>query len=322
VDERKEKKLARGPFIKWEQVIRDLAHLLGYKQPQTTRREHIAAAVGIKVHALDVLVRQLRDIGALEVVAVSGGMRESGVPIRNQQYTLNKTAEDILVLGKKRGIKWGQRVSGKIEKTAEIVRVPASRLDDPILAEVGLLVRAPVAPPTPPTPFAALRPLKRDEAKALVEAARQYEQRMAFVLEEVEKFRQHGLTLDPAVVGLPRDERLESVIPVLDYVSRIERENERLQSYANSKVRDEAEDRELHLRLQRQENELGRMVREREQQQQAVTDMANRWSGKEATYKQRIGELEQTVTDLRNKLRQQNGAVTVADGTKGVQRGA
>jgi phosphopantetheinyl transferase (holo-ACP synthase) len=64
------------------------------------------------------------------------------------------------------------------------------------------------------------------------------------------------------------------------------------------------------------------MVREREQQQQAVTDMANRWSGKEATYKQRIGELEQTVTDLRNKLRQQNGAVTVADGTKGVQRGA
>lgn len=319
--------MARGPFIKWEQVIRDIVDLLGVNKPTTTRREHVAEAVGLKVSSCDILLRQLREMGALEVRAVAGGFRPpqkpggKSTPIRNQEYTITKSADDILFIGKKRNIKWGQPEPIR-QQRADEARAFKPRLETvaptttPVRPEYkaemdGLTgnpaVEEPVAAvgeESDANPFAVLKPLKRNEAQALIESARQYQGRMEFINEEIQRFADHGITLDPAVIGFPRDERLEIIGLVIDYVTRVENENARLQAYASERGRDVDEERELRLKLQRQENEVGRLIRERAEQQEAVTAMHNRWSGKEATYKERIRDLEQKVLDLSRR----NGA--------------
>jgi len=308
VDERKEKELARGPFIKWEQVIRDLVVVLGIDKPQATRREHLAEAVGVKVHALDSLLRQLKEMGALETVAVTGGLREDGTPIRNQQYTIKKSAEDILFIGKKRGIKWGQHVSLDKQPELKIELVPAERMDEPTAPPMPTPTPKPTpVPPSPEpeipdSPFAVLRPLKRDEQRALVEAAIQYKENRAFIDEEVQRFAERGLHLDPAVIGFPVDDRLEHIALVGDYVSRLMRENERLQDYANQKGRDESEVKELRLTIARQEQQIADIARARRTEHEEAARLSGQHSGKVATLTQRIQTLEQQNRDLTNKL--------------------
>jgi hypothetical protein len=313
VDERKEKELARGPFIKWEQVIRDLVTVIGIDKPTATRREHLAEAVGVKVHALDSLLRQLREIGALETIAVSGGYESRGpsgrkFPIRNQQYTIKKSAEDILFLGKKRGIKWGQHVSLDKQPELKIERVPAERMDEPTAPPMPTPTPKPTpVPPSPEpeipdSPFAVLRPLKRDEQRALVEAAIQYKENRAFIDEEVQRFAERGLHLDPAVIGFPVDDRLEHIALVGDYVSRLMRENERLQDYANQKGRDESEVKELRLTIARQEQQIADIARARRTEHEEAARLSGQHSGKVATLTQRIQTLEQQNRDLTNKL--------------------
>lgn len=334
MDERKEEKLARGPFIKWEQVIRDLVVVLGIDKPQATRREHLAEAVGVKVHALDSLLRQLREMGALETVAVTGGLREDGTPIRNQQYTIKKSAEDILFIGKKRGIKWGQHVA--LNKQPELItQVPAERLDQPTAPPMPTPTPKPAPPPAPDpaiqayrtigapgdrideaeSPFAVLRPMKRNEQRALIEAAIQYKRNRTFIDEKVAEFAEHGLTLDPAVVGFPVDDRLEVLSVVGDEFERLIRENERLQDYANQRGRDESEVKELRLTIARQEEQLTQIARQRAAEHQEAVRLSGQHSGKVATLTQQITKLEQENRDLRNRLHPKaanaNGAAAV-----------
>ncbi len=314
MDERKEEELARGPFIKWEQVIRDLVVVLGIDKPQATRREHLAEAVGVKVHALDSLLRQLKEMGALETVAVTGGLREDGTPIRNQQYTITKSAEDILFIGKKRGIKWGQHVSLDKQPELKIEQVPAERLDEPahVPTPEPHFARGsatPTAAPEPEvqedSPFAVLRPMKRDEQKALVAAAMVYKEKRTFIDEKVTEFAEHGLTLDPATFGFPVDEVLEHICMVGDYIFRVE--NMRLQDYANARGRDESEVKELRLTIARQEEQLTQIARQRAAEHQEAVRLSGQHSGKVATLTQQITKLEQENRDLRNRLHPKAG---------------
>lgn len=308
--------MARGTPINWEKVIRDLVDLLGVNTPQTTRREHVAKAIDMKMWQIDPLAAQLRAIGALEIVATPGGFHEIGgrkYPVRASTWTVMFSADEILAAGKRRGIKWGQP-----ERKAP--KITAKNLNEvfPPVAPRGQEVVKPVENQSD-SPFAVLRALKRDEAAALIESARQYAEKRVFINEEIARFAAHGLTFDPAVVGLPVDERLEAVSPLADYVSRLQRENERLQSYANQKTRDETEYSELQRRITRQDEQLAALGRAREQEHQEAVHLANQSSGKEATYKQKIAALEQENHDLRNAIARTNGPATavITDAAQG-----
>jgi hypothetical protein len=273
-------------------------------------------------------------MGALETVAVTGGLREDGTPIRNQQYTIKKSAEDILFIGKKRGIKWGQHVA--LNKQPELItQVPAERLDQPTAPPMPTPTPKPAPPPAPDpaiqayrtigapgdrideaeSPFAVLRPMKRNEQRALIEAAIQYKRNRTFIDEKVAEFAEHGLTLDPAVVGFPVDDRLEVLSVVGDEFERLIRENERLQDYANQRGRDESEVKELRLTIARQEEQLTQIARQRAAEHQEAVRLSGQHSGKVATLTQQITKLEQENRDLRNRLHPKaanaNGAAAV-----------
>jgi hypothetical protein len=87
-----------------------------------------------------------------------------------------------------------------------------------------------IAGPDKPNPFAALAPLRKDESYALVEAARQYNQRDTKVNERIEgllrQAKEFGLTVDETAlrnsITIARDERLETVSLVLPYIGMVE----------------------------------------------------------------------------------------------------
>ena len=98
---------------------------------------------------------------------------------------------------------------------------------------------APVAPPhvsgviasvgeEAPSPFSGLRTFRKDEGEALIEAARQYMRRADFVEEELTRFAQMGITIDRAGIHFQTDERMESVLPLIDYIDRLKASNERM----------------------------------------------------------------------------------------------
>jgi hypothetical protein len=82
-----------------------------------------------------------------------------------------------------------------------------------------------------PEPLAALAPARKDEGLALIEAARQYRRRDQGVIEHLDAIEALGIKVDRAAalgaIELTRDERLEAVGDVLDYIDQIERENAR-----------------------------------------------------------------------------------------------
>lgn len=100
----------------------------------------------------------------------------------------------------------------------------SARVPDETVAIVG---------PDPVQPLAALAPARKDEGKALVEAARQYQSRSDAVIEHLKAIEALGIKVDRVAamgaIELGRDERLENVSDVLDYVTELEAKNAKLE---------------------------------------------------------------------------------------------
>lgn len=88
-----------------------------------------------------------------------------------------------------------------------------------------------VAGPERPSPFEALRPLRKNESKALVEAARQYKNKAVFLAQKIEELRAEGFTVDASMFSFKQDEYLETVAQILPYVDSLEAENGRVANY-------------------------------------------------------------------------------------------
>lgn len=295
--------MASKPYIKWDKFIAELVDLLGVNTPVTTSRTEIASTLGVSTGSFDRCSRTLRSLGLLKSRATSGGQRADGTPIRSQEFTLTADAKTILETVKAHRMEFGDVYEapatrtddfGDVQRRQHEINEPEPHLEELEDEPVFSTGEAPTD-----NPFAVLKPLKRNEAAALIESARQYQGKRSFIDEEIAKFAEHGLTLDPASVGFPTDERLETIGLVVDYVTRLENENARLQSYANEANRTASDDRELRLQIARQKEQLNRLVSERAEQNAAVQRLQNQWSGKEGTYMRRIEDLEQKLFDAR-----------------------
>lgn len=318
--------MASKPFINWEQLLRDLTTLLGVDTWTKSQRPSVAAALGVSETTVDRLNRDLKALGYFESRGASGGVRiKNGrkSPIRAQEWKIGADPDTILATAKERGFVFGgkndnhtpkQRVSPRPEGD-EPKYEPVRRVD-PIAAQAAKDIehyhvqgwdldpktmeapRANTRPePAPESPFAVLKPLRKDEAAALVEAARQYQSKMEFINEEVERFAAHGISLDPSVIGFPRDQQLETIGQVLSYVTTLEKQAERnmAQSSGSAEVGD------LKTQIKRQQLTIEELIRDRSEREREATRIANQWSGKVATLNQKIEALEQELHEAKRQ---------------------
>lgn len=115
------------------------------------------------------------------------------------------------------------------------------------------------AGPEAESPFAALRSMRKDESKALIEAARQYANKGKFLEDKIEELRREGFEVAPGALSIKRDERLEAVALAVPYVDALERENTRLLNQMNNgreAIRELEDLRTRYTRLKRSHDGL------------------------------------------------------------------
>ena len=124
-----------------------------------------------------------------------------------------------------------------------------------------------IAGPDPRPPLAALAPERRDEAEALVAAARQYAGIRHAVEAKIAELEALGVTVDRAAVAkairLPSEPALAAVADALPYIDRLERHAARL-AESNTDLRAKLANMPALLNEnQRLKDQVGRMVREK-----------------------------------------------------------
>jgi hypothetical protein len=115
-----------------------------------------------------------------------------------------------------------------------------------------------IAGPEPKKTFTILAPLRKDEPRAFIEAARQYANRQTAVEKEYQSLVTMGLQVDRELffkaISLPRDETLETVSLVLPLITELENKNTHLLDQLNAardRVKDYAELKGNYERLQK-----------------------------------------------------------------------
>lgn len=119
------------------------------------------------------------------------------------------------------------------------------------------------------SPWEVLRPLRKDQSRALVEAARQYKNKSTFLRTKIEELRGEGFHVEESMFRFDIDERLEFVGLVLPYVDSLIAENERVSRWIEQ-VRVLGHDKE---RLER-DNRALRLTNERLVRERVVTPAA------------------------------------------------
>lgn len=149
--------------------------------------------------------------------------------------------------------------TGSNATTTTVVRVEN---DQPVEAISG---------PDKPNPFSALRPLRKDESYAMVEAARQYRDRSGKITERIDALvtqaKELGMTIDEEAlrssIVLDTDERMEHILLVMPYIESLERSLERMTTIADQ-WKSKAEERDsLALQVKRQKEQIERLVAQR-----------------------------------------------------------
>jgi hypothetical protein len=156
--------------------------------------------------------------------------------------------------GRKPGSPWKRSEKQETEERVALAAKPAVE---------GQELRAVAGPEKGDSPWEVLRPLRKDEARALVEAALQYSGKSKFLKEKIAELQEAGFQADETMFKFERDERLETIALVLPYIQGLLTENERVGTWV-TKVKELGNENE---RLRRERDALRRLndqyVRER-----------------------------------------------------------
>lgn len=197
----------------WTRTLGKLYSLMGQSETTTSRSE-LAAATDEPIRNIQVLLAVLRHLGVLEH---SYSRHESGQG-RASQYRLAAPYEEAERALDRFG--WENITSFKDGRDVRPKVALASPRD-------GGPTKA-IAGPDQPSPFSVLRPLKYNESAAQVEAARQYRDRVSFIEEQLDAFRQRGIKVDMSAFKIERDARLDALTLALPYIDSLEKQVENL----------------------------------------------------------------------------------------------
>ncbi len=298
------------PPADWDTYLRKFLSVYQPGVERRSSREAIAKEAGIPGSAVGNLQVVLQHIGALDMRY--GPNPEPDAKFGKATYTtVVFTHDEIMAEMKRQGLDFtvntmkklakesgrsqqyrNQRYRRGIEtvtdKSTYVPRSPTAALD----LKLGPQEMS-VPPKNPDSPMEVLRPLLKDEPKALIEAARQYRERSAFIREKVEEFERHGLKLDPASIGVPEDPRMEIILLVLPYVEALEKSNERL-SKTGVQVRvDDENERKLR-------GQIAELQREKRMAAEAAERMLREQKNKHAeALRQQEREFEARIAQMK-----------------------
>lgn len=302
--------------INWDTELIALLSKPGVLDRTTTAKEF-----GVSRSKFDEMLRQLREMGAIDLKTVTSDFSLHGGrkrPVRHSIMTVLMDPAEAVRKGNEMGVDWGNPYSkvlgapwakrrlamGKKQEVQHKVRTTnaqrLARVDELTQNERQVeAIREVVDFDEPESPFAEIRPLRKDEPYALVQAARQYEGTKDFIDEEVKRFAEHGIKFDPSVIGLPRDERLEAIVLVLPVIDRFEREADKYGKIAGSRI---DQTKQIEMLEEQVKSYTVRLAdaNKRHSDLLANTGQATqRWSGEKATLQRKIADLEQENHDLR-----------------------
>lgn len=123
-------------------------------------------------------------------------------------------------------------------------------------------VRA-IAGPEHESAFEALRPMRKNEGAALIEAASQYKQRAVLVATKLKELEDIGVHIDPDLVVIERDTMLENVALVLPYVVELEHRCANYERVVKS-LQDQVKGAtELRATVNKQKAQIDRLIAEK-----------------------------------------------------------
>ena len=294
------------PPADWDTYLRKF--LTAYKPGVERRstRKQLAKEAGIPEAAVGNLQVILQHIGALDMRFGPDPDSKFG---KATYTTVLSTHEEIMAEMRRLGLDFTVTTMKKLAKesgrsqqyrnnryrrgTDNVTDKPNYVPRSPTAAIDMKLGPAPSVPPrNPDSPMEVLRPLLKDEPKALIEAAKQYRERAAFIREKVEEFERHGLKLDPEAIGIPLDPRMDIIVLVLPYVEALEKSNERL-SKTGVQVRvDDENERKLRGQIAELQREKRMAAEAAERHLREVKNKhADELRQKEREFEARLAEL-------------------------------
>ena len=148
--------------------------------------------------------------------------------------------------------------------------------------------------------------MRRSDAEALIEAARQYAGRETFIEEELARFYAMGIEIDRTAIKFSRDEVLEAVTPLVAYIDTLKNAIER-QGKAVKVVQDNKVSQEKYDDLQKTTERLrAERALERKATEKYKSDLLARTQAAE----RRARQLEEEVTRLATAHLKQVGMPT------------
>lgn len=295
------------PPADWDTYLRKF--LTAYKPgvERRTTRKQLAKEAGIPEAAVGNLQVILQHIGALDMrfgpdpdskfgkatyttvlsthEEIMAEMRRLGLDFT--VTTMKKLAKESGRSQQYRNNRHGRGTETVTDKPTYVPRSPTAALD----LKLGPSDMS-VPPKNPDSPMEVLRPLLKDEPKALIKAAKQYRERASFIREKVEEFERHGLKLDPEAIGIPLDPRMDIIVLVLPYVEALEKSNERL-SKTGVQVRvDDENERKLRGQIAELQREKRMAAEAAERHLREVKNKhADELRQKEREFEARLAEL-------------------------------
>lgn len=275
-----------------DEVARKICQHLGIGVEHKTGNDEVAAEIGVQPYVVRNISRILKYIGSLNVrleygpgtgrvsywtmvddfTTIKSKMRDKNLDWRQTTWERisrelgNKSMQEI----------HRERMAAKAAKQTPEQAEAAHRVElPPAVQRARELAEKPavgtdkngeqvaVIGQDRPNPFKVLSPLRKDEAHALVEAARQYRDRELFIEQQEKLFAEHGIKLNAGAIELDRDERLETVGLVLGYIERLETENARLEERAAPATQALRELASLRTETQAQKARIDSLVQEK-----------------------------------------------------------
>lgn len=216
-NERKNVNAARTLHL---QIVENLYDLLGVETEQRGGNLFFGETIGAHPSTVNHVTLFLKKNGFLTFRYV-GMPPGSTTPGKITLWTLHGTKEDAVAALK---ASWGKQ-GVKKQPVSEAAPAPRpEKIDEPVALapEKSSEVTRAIAGPEPESPFAVLRSLRKDESGALVEAARQYANRMKLVETKLAELAEAGIHVDVSAIKLDKDERLEVISLVLPYINSLE----------------------------------------------------------------------------------------------------
>lgn len=252
-----------------------------------TSAEDIAKKIGYPTSHVQTLRTFTARIGALKVryVAAGQGNRIQG---RHAFWTFVHDAEWVIAKAKGLGI-----VPFDRKHIVQLMPTdPSRKKPGPPKAKAVPIIEA---PPEEVTKLRQeLRKVRKSEEEALIEAARQYVGREAFITEELERFEAMGITIDASAIHFEKDEKLETAAILVAYIDRlkgaIERQNALLEATHDS--------RGLELKLKEKQAALDDANLRLERAGKAITEATS-------THRLRMQEKDRRIKELEDIIRRE-----------------